>query len=139
AYRLFHRASLTGSIAQFEAAEAAILETILEFGPKEDLYLLKANLDFRFHRLPEVRRDLQMCPLLAGRFEGRVLLDDLDFQERRYQGARTGFERLVEEKRTWDHLAGLAHWKSKLGEFAGGDQLCGEAEDRLTGKQRRSC
>jgi hypothetical protein len=34
AYRLFHRASLTGSMAQFEAVEAAIVETIHEFGPK---------------------------------------------------------------------------------------------------------
>jgi hypothetical protein len=74
AYRLFHRASLTGNMGQFEAVEATILKTIVEFGPKEDLCLLKANLDFRFHRLPEVRRDLQMCPLLSGRFEGRVLL-----------------------------------------------------------------
>jgi tetratricopeptide (TPR) repeat protein len=138
AYRLFHRASLTGSMAQFEAVEAAILETIVEFGPKEDLCLLKANLDFRFHRLAEVRRDLQMCPLLAGRFEGRVLLADLDFQEGRYESARSGFERLIEENRTWDNLARLAHWKSKLGEIAEADQLYEEAEDDLTAKQMRS-
>lgn len=138
AYRLFHRASLTGSMAQFEAVEAAILETILEFGPKEDLCLLKANLDFRFHRLAEVRRDLQMCPPLAGRFEGRVLLADLDFQEGRYEAARVAFERLIDENRTWDGLARLAHWKSKLGEVAEADQLYEEAEDHLTAKQMRS-
>ena len=138
AYRLFHRASLTGSMAQFEAVEAAILETILEFGPKEDLCLLKANLDFRFHRLPEVRRDLQMCPLLAGRPEGRVLLADLDFQEGRYEAARVGFERLIEEDRTWDNLARLAFWESKLGEIAEADQLYEEAEQSLTAKQMRS-
>ncbi len=138
AYRLFHRASLTGSMAQFDAAESAILETILEFGPKEDLCLLKANLDFRFHRLPEVRRDLQMCPLLAGRFEGRVLLADLNFQEGRYEAARLGYEQFIEEKRTWDNLARLAHWKSKLGEIAEADQLYEEAEDDLTAKQMRS-
>jgi tetratricopeptide (TPR) repeat protein len=138
AYRLFHRASLTGSMSQFESAEAAIRDTILEFGPKEDLCLLKANLDFRFHRLAEVRRDLQMCPLLAGRFEGRVLLADMDFQEGRYEAARMGFERLIEEDRTWDNLARLAHWKSKLGDIAEADQLYEEAEDNLTAKQMRS-
>jgi tetratricopeptide (TPR) repeat protein len=138
AYRLFHRASLTGSMSQFEALEAAILETILEFGPKEDLCLLKANLDFRFHRLTEVRRDLQMCPLLVTRFEGRVLVADLEFQEGRYEAARLGFERLIEENRTWDNLARLAHWKSKLGEIAEADQLYEEAEDDLTAKQMRS-
>jgi tetratricopeptide (TPR) repeat protein len=138
AYRLFHRASLTGSVAHFEAVEAAILETIQELGPKEDLCLLKANLDFRFHRLAEVRRDLEMCPLLPGRYEGRVLLADLDFQEGRYEAARLEFERLIKENRTWDNLARLAHWKSKLGEIAEADQMYEEAEDDLTAKQMRS-
>jgi tetratricopeptide (TPR) repeat protein len=138
AYRLLHRASLTGSMVQFEEVETAILETIVEFGPKEDLCLLMANLDFRFHRLAKVRSDLEMCPLLAGRFEGRVLLADLDFQEGRYEAARLGFEQLIEENRTWDNLARLAHWKSKLGEVAEADQLYEEAEDDLTAKQMRS-
>ena len=65
AYRLFHRASLTGSIAHFEAVDAAIREALDEFGPKEDVCLLKANLDFRFHRLAEVRQDLHMCQQYA--------------------------------------------------------------------------
>ena len=138
AYRLFHRASLTGRVAHFESVEGAVLETIHEFGPKEDLCLLKANLDFRFHRLAEVRRDLQMSPLLWGRFEGRVLVADLDFQEGRYEAARRGFERLIEENPTWDNLARLGHWKSKLGEVAEADQLYVEAEDDLTAKQMRS-
>src|SRR5947209_2355543 len=54
AYRLFHRASLTGIMADFEAVTMAIRDAIEDFGPKEDLCLLKANLDFRFHRLAEV-------------------------------------------------------------------------------------
>lgn len=138
AYRLFHRASLTGSMAHFGAVEAAIGETIHEFGPKEDLCLLKANLDFRFHRLAEVRHDLQMSPLLSGRFEGRVLLADLDYQEGRYEAARLGFEQLIQENCTWDNLARLAHWKSKLGDIAEADQLYEGAEDDLTAKQMRS-
>jgi tetratricopeptide (TPR) repeat protein len=138
AYRLFHRASLTGNMAHFAAVEASVSETIAEFGPKEDLCLLKANLDFRFHRLEEVRQDLQMCPLLSGRFEGRVLLADLDFQEGRYDSARLAFEQLIAENRTWDNLARLAHWKSKLGDIDEADQLYEEAEDDLTAKQMRS-
>jgi tetratricopeptide (TPR) repeat protein len=138
AYRLFHRASLTGNMAHFEAVEAAVGETIDEFGPKEDLCLLKANLDFRLHRLAEVRQDLQMCPLLSGRFEGRVLLADLDFQEGRYESARLAFEQLIAENRTWDNLARLAHWKSKLGDIDEADQLFEEAEDDLTAKKMRS-
>jgi tetratricopeptide (TPR) repeat protein len=138
AYRLFHRASLTGLMAHFDAVDAAIRETLNDFGPREDVCLLRANLDFRFHRLAEVRQDLQMCPLLPGRFEGRVLLADLDFQEGRYDAARQELEQLIAEDRTWDNLARLAHWKSKLGDVAEADQLYEEAEDDLTAKQMRS-
>jgi tetratricopeptide (TPR) repeat protein len=138
AYRLFHRASLTGSMVHFEQAETAIGGALEDFGPKEDVCLLKANLDFRFHRLAAVREDLQMCPPLSGRFEGRVLLADLDFQEGRYESARLEFERLIAENRTWDNLARLAHWQSKLGDAAEADRLYEEAEDDLTAKQMRS-
>ena len=137
-YRLFHRASLTGIMADFEAAETAVRQTIEACGPREDLYLLKANLDFRFHRLAEVKEDLQIAPLLAGRYEGRTLLADIDFQEGRYQESRARFERLIEENRTWDNLARLAHWKGKMGDPGGADQLYLEAEGDLTAKEMRS-
>src|SRR5580704_5314172 len=52
AYRLFHRASLTGRMEHFTAAEATACQILDDFGAKEDLCLLKANLDLRFHRLP---------------------------------------------------------------------------------------
>ena len=138
AYRLFHRASLTGRMADFEGVEEAIRDALDEFGPKEDLCLLKANLDFRFHRLGEVRRDLQMCSQLPGRFEARALLADLDFQEGRYEAARLELDRLIAEDRTWDNLARLAHWQGKLGDVAEAGRLYQEAEDDLTAKQMRS-
>ena len=138
AYRLFHRASLTGTMGHYEEADTAIREVLNDFGPKEDVCLLKANLDFRFHRLEAVREDLQMCPPLSGRFEGRVVQADLDFQEGRYESARLEFERLIAENRTWDNLARLAHWQFKLGDVAEADRLYEEAEDDLTAKQMRS-
>lgn len=137
-YRLFHRASLTCAMASFEALEAATLEAIHEFGPKEDLCLLKANLDLRFHRLAEARSDLERSPLLPGRLEGRVLLADLAFQEGRYEAARLGLEEVIKESPTWDNLARLAHWKSKLGDADEAYRLYEEAEDDLTAKQMRS-
>jgi tetratricopeptide (TPR) repeat protein len=79
-----------------------------------------------------------MCPLLSGRFEGRVVQADLDFQEGRYEAARLEFEWLIAENRTWDNLARLAHWHSKLGDVAEADRLYEEAEDDLTAKQMRS-
>ena len=138
AYRMFHRASLTGRMADLERGEAEILEAIDRFGPKEDLCLLKANLDFRLHRLAEVRRDLEMAPLLPGRFDARVLLADLAFQEGRYDSSRREFEELIGENPTWDVIARLAHWKGRFGEIEEADRLYEQAEDDLTAKQMLS-
>ena len=137
-YRMFHRASLTGRMAQLEEVEKELDTALREFGPKEDLCLLQANLDFRFHRLHEVRRHLASAPMLSSRVEGRVLLADLDMQEGRYELARAGFEELIAQHATWDHLARLAHWHSKLGDFSEADRLYAEAEDDLTAKQMLS-
>lgn len=138
AYRMFHHASLTGRLADLEPVEAVILQTILQFGPKEDLCLLKANLDFRLHRLAGVRHDLEMAPLLPGRFEARVLYADLAFQEGQYEAARPELEKLIGENPTWDTIARLAHWHSKLGDPAQADELYEQAEEDLSAKQMLS-
>src|SRR5215831_9435487 len=54
AYRRYHRASLTESEFDFEGVEQTIVALIRDFGPREDICLLKANLDGRFHRLEQV-------------------------------------------------------------------------------------
>jgi tetratricopeptide (TPR) repeat protein len=138
AYRLYHRASLTGSFADFDAAGAAIDATLLQFGPQEDLCLLRANLDFKFHRLDGVKRALHMAPTLPGRPEGKTLQADLDFQEGRYGDAKRGYEEVIEENRTWDNLARLAYFKFKMGEMSAAEQLYLDSEDELTAKEMRS-
>ena len=138
AYRQFHQASLTGNECDFAAVRQTIEGVIQDFGPKEDICLLKANLDGRFHCLEEVKRDLQMCPSLARRHEGRSILADVDFQEGRYEQARIALETLIDEKRTWDNLARLAHWKGKMGRPDEADRLYEAAEDELTAKELRS-
>ena len=137
-YRLYHRASLSGNFSDFERAEAAIDRLIARTRPKEDLCLLKANLDFKFHRHAAVKRDFDMAPSLYGRFEGRSLKADLDFQEGRYEEARKQYEALIEEERTWDNLARLAYFKGKMGDVDAADALFVEAEDELTAKEMRS-
>jgi tetratricopeptide (TPR) repeat protein len=137
-YRMFHRASLTGRLTDLGDVEAAIDETISQFGAKEDLCLLKANLDFRLHRLAAVRRDLELAPLLPGRFEARVLQADLAFQLGQYEAARQTLQELIEENPTWDTVARLAHWMSKLGDAAEADRLYEEAEEFLSAKQMLS-
>src|SRR2546423_13358875 len=61
-YLVYQRASLSGSLRELEDAEAALDTAIKHLGPAGDLYFLKANIDFKFHRLGDVRIDLETGP-----------------------------------------------------------------------------
>lgn len=137
-YRMHHRASLTGRMLDLEHVQAAAATAVDEFGPKEDLCLLKANIEAHLHRGADARKTLAMTPLLSGRFEARALLSDLDFQEGRYEQARSALDLLIHENPTWDNLARFAYWESKLGDPQQSDELYLRAEDELTAKQMRS-
>jgi tetratricopeptide (TPR) repeat protein len=137
-YRQYHLASLTNRPQDFMAVEESIAAALRDFPPPEDICLLKANVDGRFHRLDGVKDALAMCPPLAGRAAGRAIQADVDFQEGRYEEARAKLSALVAEGKTWDNLARLAHWNSKLGDRGIADRLLQEAEDELTSKEMRS-
>ena len=137
-YRMFHRASLTGSFAEFEVTEAAINDAVGRIGPWPDLYLLRANLDFKFHRLAKAKADLAMAPCLADSIQGQQLKADINFQEGRYLDAKNGYERAIEENRAWDNLVRLAYFKAKMGEEGDAEQLYAEAEEEITAKEMRS-
>lgn len=137
-YRLYHRASISGSFAEFERVESEIDTLISSMGPKEDLCLLKANLDFKFHRIENVKRDLMMARALAGRPEGKAFIADILFQEGRYEDARNAYGDLIEQNPCWDNFARLAYFKSKMGDIPGAEQLYLQAEDELTAKEMRS-
>jgi tetratricopeptide (TPR) repeat protein len=138
AYRLYQRTSLTGNLAEFEAVETAIDEAIRQIGPWADLCLLKANLDFKLHRLVDVRHDLEMAPGLADAPQARALKADLDLQEGRYEDARKGYEGVIKDDRTWDNLVRLAYLNAKMGDVENAEQLYIEAEDEITAKEMRS-
>jgi tetratricopeptide (TPR) repeat protein len=137
-YRLYHHASLTGNFGEFDAIEIAIESTIRQRGPWPDLCILKANLDFKFHRLPSVKRDLEMVPGLTDCPSGKALKADLAMQEGRYDEARSRYEEVVQENRTWDNLVRIAYLNAKMGDRSGADQLYLEAEDEITVKEMRS-
>jgi tetratricopeptide (TPR) repeat protein len=137
AYRLYQRASLTGSFAELESAAAAIDGALEQVRHGSDLYLLKANVDFKFHRLADLRGDLAACATLRESTQGRALQADLDSQVGRYDAARTGYEHVIRDDPAWDNLARLAHLKAEMGDVEGADRLYGEAEDELTAKQMR--
>jgi len=106
-----------------------------EFGPWPDLCFVKANVDFKLHRLERVRADLELSPVFGASQEGRALAADLDLEEGRYDEARRGYESL---DRSWSALARLANLEAKLGDRERADELYAEAEDELTAKELRS-
>lgn len=138
AYRLYQRASLAGNLSEFAAAEAAIENAIRQIGPAPDLYFIKANVDFTFHRLAEVRRDLELGASLRDSLQGRALQADIDFQEGRYEEAERAYESLIRDSGTWDNLARLAYLKARMGDVPSAERLYVEAEDELTAKEMRA-
>jgi hypothetical protein len=83
-YLLYQRASLKGSLSELAAVESVLDEVIHHLGSAPDLYLLKANLSFKFHRLQDVRQALETGRGLSDSQQGKALIADLDFQEGKY-------------------------------------------------------
>jgi tetratricopeptide (TPR) repeat protein len=135
AHCLYRRASATGDLGALSEVEAAVDAGLAEFGPWPDLCFVKANVDFKLHRLERVRADLEVSPVFRASDEGRALAADLDLEEGRYEEARRGYEGL---DRSWSALARLANLEAKLGDPERADQFYAEAEDELTAKELRS-
>ena len=100
--------------------------------------MLRANLDFKLHRLAETKRDLALAPALASRRPAQVILADIAFQEGHYAEARQALEALASEDPTWDVLARIAHIEGKMGSAAQADDLYVKAQDEITAKEMRS-
>jgi tetratricopeptide (TPR) repeat protein len=137
AYCCYQRASLRADFAALEAVGEMIDGLIVPSRLDPDLCFLKANLDFKFHRLDAVRCGLKACAQLRDSAQGRALRADLDFQEGRYEQAEAGYEAVVCKDLTWDNLARLAHLRAKMGDMESADQLFEQAEDELTAKEMR--
>ena len=138
AYRLYQRASLAGDFATLEAVGTTLDSLAKQLRPATDLYFLKASVDFKFHRLNHVRRDLEAGgTALRESLPGRALLADLAFEEGQYAQAERGYQALIRDERTWDHLARLAHLRAKMGGLDDADRLYEEAEDELSAKEMR--
>jgi tetratricopeptide (TPR) repeat protein len=135
AHCLYRRASMTGDLGALEEVKASVDSGLAEFGAWPDLCFVKANVDFKLHRLDRVRADLELSPVFRASSEGRALAADLDLEEGRYEDARRGYEGL---ERSWSALARLANLEAKLGDRERADELYAEAEDELTAKELRS-
>jgi tetratricopeptide (TPR) repeat protein len=137
AFLVYRRASLTADYNDFKAAEKAIDDALAEIGPSEDLYLLKANFDFKLHRLARAKESLEKTPDLEVA-QTAALRADLALQEGRYDEAQKGYETVLRKSKTWDNLARMAYLKSRTGDVSGADKLYVEAEDQITAKEMRS-
>ena len=137
AYLQYQRASLTGNLDELSLADTTLDHAIQHLGRDGDLYFLKANIHFKLHRLDDVANDLEASTDLVQSPPGRALQADLDFQQGRYDAARSAYEALIEEERTWDVLARLAYFNFKMGDFDEADRLYDEAVDELTAKEMR--
>ena len=137
AWRRYQKAAVAGDLKELMAVDGVLDQAIARLADPSDLYLLKANLAFKLHRLDCVRAALAAAPRVRESREARMLAADLAFQEGRYDAAREGYEQLLEEERSWDALARLAHFLFKMGDASGAELLYDEAQDSLTAKQMR--
>jgi Flp pilus assembly protein TadD len=137
-YRLYQKASLCGDLAGLTAVGRAIDDAITLLSNPGDLYLLKAHVAFKLHKLADVQSALLAVPSVYDSDEGRLIRADLDFQHGRYQAAQSGYVDVLERERSWGALARLAYLCGKMGDAIGADRLYGEAQDQLTAKEMRA-
>ncbi|HEY7316430.1 MAG TPA: hypothetical protein VIE89_02580 [Candidatus Binatia bacterium] len=137
-HRVYHRAQLTGGAADLQATQAAIDRAFRELGPLAGLYLLKANLDYKLHRLNQANQDLAPLSQFAGDPRIVVLRAGIDFQQGRYEAAKMGYLSAVENSFTWDNLARLAYWQGKFGDPDLADRLYRQAEEEISAKEMRA-
>jgi tetratricopeptide (TPR) repeat protein len=137
-HRVYQRAILSGDPADFRAVESAIDRAIGEIGPLADLYLLKANLDFRLHRLEKADRDVQALARFSGNSQIVALKAGIAFQQGAYSEAKKGYQSAIEKNPSWDNLARLAYWEAKFGDPEMADGIYAQAENEISAKEMRS-
>jgi tetratricopeptide (TPR) repeat protein len=137
-HRIYQRALLTGSYTDLNAAQTAIDRAIGEIGPLADLYLLKANLEFRLHRLEKADRNVKALARFAGSSQIVALKAGIAFQQGAYSEAKKGYQSAIEKNPSWDNLARLAYWEAKFGDPDLADSLYRQAEEEISAKEMRS-
>jgi hypothetical protein len=137
-YLLHQRASISADLVQLSGVARAIERVVPLLTHPGDLYLLKANVAFKLHKLADVESALLAIPTAGHCMEGRLLRADLDFQYGRYREADTGYIEAIEAERSWSGLARLAYFRGKMGDLESAGRLYREAQDELTAKEMRS-
>jgi tetratricopeptide (TPR) repeat protein len=137
-YYLYQTASIAGNLIQLSAVESTIDDALPLLVNAGDLYLLKANVAFKLHKLAEVEAALVAVPSVYDSNEGQLIRADLNFQRGNYREAKMGYLDVLQAERSWSALARLAYFHGKMGDAAGADRLYEEAQDQLTAKEMRA-
>ena len=112
-YRLYQKASLAGDLTALRRVEATIDRAIPLLAQSGDLYLLKANVAFKLHRLADVAAALSASRSVFESEEGRLIRADLDFQYGRYREAEDGYQQVLAAERSWAALARMAYFRGR--------------------------
>ena len=127
------RARLSGDYDDYAKAEAALERAFTVAGKDAGPHLTRIALNFTLHRLDRVAADLERVEKYAIKTpaERRALRElgaELAFQQGRYADARAGFEAaLAAEPEDVTNLARMALLRWKTGDFAGAEDLYGQA------------
>jgi tetratricopeptide (TPR) repeat protein len=132
------RAALTGRPDDQDRALVEVDAALARMGHWSDLCLLAADLLVRVHELDRAMAMLQTAPATAQSRPGRAVRADIELQSGRPDVADELAQSLVDEERTWDHLARLAHLATCRGDLGRADVLYVEAEDEITAKSMRA-
>jgi tetratricopeptide (TPR) repeat protein len=138
AFRLYHRATLTAQSDDFAPVQA-ITDRVLTEWPVDDLRLLRATMDLRFHRLDDARREVRAIEEAARDDGAQLLQADIALQEGAYGEARRRIEAVVDRHPTWDARSRLAWLLARQGDIEGADRQYAGAEADLTAKEMRAC
>jgi len=134
---LYRHASLTADFAELQGAERAIDDAIAA-GPTPQLVLLRANFNFKMHRLARAKADLAQLTDGEGGAPVKTLAAQIAMQEGDYATAHAQYRELASRGRAWDALASLAYYESVTGDPAAADRLYADAEELISAKEMRS-
>jgi tetratricopeptide (TPR) repeat protein len=134
---VYRHASITADFAELHEAEQAI-EEALRAKPSPDLVLLRANFNFKMHRLGRAKEDLaQLADGGAGE-PVKTLAAQIAMQEGDYAAAHEAYQAIADKTQSWDSIASLAYYESVTGHPDRADRLYLDAEEELSAKEMRA-
>lgn len=137
-YYLYRYASLTNNFGDYKKTETALQQAFDRFGPDQQLYLFRANFNFKLHRLDAAMADLiELDRYYGDSPQGEILKADIALQNGQYHIAEKAYAAMCKENPSWDNLARLAYFKLHTGEAEKADLLYRQAQDLLSVKQMR--